>query len=230
MSNDWLISARAEYTPSFISPNLPSKFFDASQQEDPPLKLGILASGSGSNFISIAQAIAARQLNAQIQVLIYNQPEAKVAERTALWNVPTVFLDHRQYKVREKYDAQLVDTLKQHQVEWVIMAGWMRIVTPVLLEAFPNRVLNIHPSLLPSFPGIRAIEHALEAGVTITGCTVHFAAVEVDSGPILLQAAVPVLPGDTPETLHQRVQVQEHKIYPPAIALAVAKEAHQASR
>ncbi len=193
------------------------------------MKLGVLASGSGSNFVSIAQAIAARQLNAQIQVLIYNRPQAKVAERAPLWNVPTVFLDHKQYKVREKYDAQLVETLKQYQVEWVVMAGWMRIVTPVLLEAFSDRVLNIHPSLLPSFPGVHAIEQALQAGVTITGCTVHMAAVEVDSGPILLQAAVPIVPGDTPETLHRRVQVQEHKIYPPAIALAVAREAAQTS-
>lgn len=229
MSNDWLISARSPYTPSLISPNLSSKFFDASQQGDPPVKLGVLASGSGSNLISIAQAIAARQLNAQIQVVIYNRPDAKVAERAPSWNVPTVFLDHKQYKIREKYDAQIVDTLKQHQVEWVIMAGWMRIVTPVLLEAFPDRVVNIHPSLLPSFPGVRGIEQALNAGVTITGCTVHLAAVEVDSGPILLQAAVPILPGDTPKTLHQRVQVQEHKIYPPAIALAVAREAQLAS-
>ncbi len=110
--------------------------------------------------------------------------------------------------------------LCQHQVEWVIMAGWMRIVTPVLIDAFPQRMLNIHPSLLPSFPGIRAIEQALTAGVKITGCTVHFVIPEVDSGAIVIQAAVPVLPEDTPETLGHRIQQQEHVIFPRGIAIA----------
>ena len=114
----------------------------------------------------------------------------------------------------------IVDLFKSYQVDWVIMAGWMRIVTPVLLEAFPNHVINIHPSLLPSFKGIKAIEQALEAKVKITGCTVHLASLEVDSGPILLQAAVPILPNDTLETLHNRIQIEEHKIFPLAIALA----------
>ena len=112
---------------------------------------------------------------------------------------------------------------RSYKVDWVIMAGWMRIVTPVLLQAFPNRVINIHPSLLPSFRGVRAIEQALAAGVKITGCTVHIATVDVDSGPILIQASVPILDRDTPETLHARVQIQEHKILPQAIALAAKK-------
>lgn len=105
------------------------------------------------------------------------------------------------------------------------MAGWMRVVTQVLIEAFPNRIINIHPSLLPSFPGIRAIEQALKAGVKITGCTVHLVTLEVDNGPIIMQAAVPILPEDTPETLHARVQIQEHEILPRAIALAAFREA-----
>jgi phosphoribosylglycinamide formyltransferase-1 len=117
-----------------------------------------------------------------------------------------------------------VETLRQRGADWVIMAGWMRIVTPVLLDAFPRRVLNIHPSLLPSFRGVGAVEQALSAGVKVTGCTVHYAVPDVDSGPILAQAAVPILPGDTPESLHARVQVQEHQIFPLGIALAAQRE------
>jgi len=184
------------------------------------LRLGVLASGSGSNFEAIAQAIVAQTLNAQVQVLIYNNPQAKAAERAAQYHVPAVLLNHRLYPHREDLDREIVKILKAHNVQWVIMAGWMRIVTAVLLEAYGDRVLNIHPSLLPSFPGIHGVEQALAAGVKITGCTVHFADLAVDSGPIIMQAAVPILPTDTAETLHARIQIQEHRIYPQAIALA----------
>jgi phosphoribosylglycinamide formyltransferase-1 len=186
----------------------------------PPLKLGVMASGSGSNFEAIAQAIGDRQLNAKIQVLIYNNPGAKVADRAAGWNVPAVLLNHRDFSSREALDDAIVQTFHTHGVEWVIMAGWMRIVTEVLIDAFPDRVINIHPSLLPSFKGAHAIEQAFTAGVKITGCTVHLVRLEVDSGPILMQAAVPILPDDTVETLQARIQVQEHRIFPLAIAIA----------
>lgn len=205
-------------TASLISP-VSANFSQPSE----PLKLGVLASGSGSNFEAIAQAIAAGQLHAQIQVLIYNNPEAKVVARAAKWNVPAVLLNHRDSS-REDLDRQIVQTLQQYHVESVIMAGWMRIVTPVLINAFPDRIINIHPSLLPSFRGIRAVEQALAAGVKIAGCTVHLVAPQVDSGPILIQAAVPVLPDDTPQTLHARIQVQEHVILPQAIALVASKQ------
>jgi len=185
----------------------------------PPLKLGILASGSGSNFEVIARSIQNQQINAKVQVLIYNNPEAKAAARAEKYGIPSIFLNHRDCKTREELDAKIVKTLQAYNVEWVIMAGWMRIVTQVLFDAFPDKVVNIHPSLLPSFPGIRAVEQALAAGVKIAGCTVHIACLEVDSGPILMQAAVPVLPDDTAETLHARIQVQEHKIMVGAIAL-----------
>jgi len=122
--------------------------------------------------------------------------------------------------LREELDRALVKTFQEYGVKWVIMAGWMRIVTPVLLDAFPDRVINIHPSLLPSFKGVRAVEQALAAGVKVTGCTVHIARAEVDSGPILMQAVVPILPDDTEASLHERIQVQEHRIFPVAIALA----------
>lgn len=185
-----------------------------------PVRLGIMASGSGSNFEAIAQAIEEGRLNGQIAVLIYNINEAKVKARAQRWKVPAVLIDHRQYPSREKLDEAIVEVLRENQVELVVMAGWMRIVTEVLINSFPDRVINIHPSLLPSFKGIRAVEQALAAKVKITGCTVHLARVEVDSGPILMQAAVPVLENDTSESLHARIQIQEHKILPEAIALA----------
>lgn len=187
------------------------------------IKLGIMASGNGSNFEAIAQAIANGELNAKIQVVIYNNPDAKVVERAKRWGVPAILLNHREYKKREELDIKIVETFQQFDVEMVIMAGWMRIITPILIDAFPNRLINIHPSLLPSFKGIRGVEQALEAGVKITGCTVHLVVPEVDSGEILMQAAVPILPDDTPETLHDRIQIQEHKILPKAIAIAAAQ-------
>ena len=201
---------------SLISPVISDKLLI----DNPPLKLGIMASGSGTNFEAVAQAIAEGQLNAKIQVLIYNNPGIKAVQRAEKWDVPSVLINHRDYKTREDLDAQIVQTLENYEVEWAIMAGWMRIVTPILINAFPDKIINIHPSLLPSFKGVQAIEQALAAGVKITGCTVHIVRPEVDSGPILIQAAVPVYSDDTPETLHARIQVQEHKILPSAIAIA----------
>ncbi|MBD2519485.1 phosphoribosylglycinamide formyltransferase [Nostoc sp. FACHB-973] len=212
MSNNSTIDATA----SLISPNISSYQF----RQSAPLKLGIMASGNGSNFDVVAQAIQNGQLNAKIQVLIYNNPTAKAAVRAANRGVEAVLLNHRDYKNREKFDEKIVQTLRQYDVEWVILAGWMRLLTSVFIDAFPNRIINIHPSLLPSFKGINAVEQALASGVKITGCTVHIACLEMDSGPILMQAAVPVLPDDTPETLHARIQIQEHQILPMAIALA----------
>ncbi len=185
-----------------------------------PLRLGVMASGSGTNFEAVAKAIADGKLNAQIKVLIYNNPQAKVKERGAQYNIPAVLIDHRQYKQREELDREIVRVLQSYEVDWVVMAGWMRIVTQVLLDGYGDRVINIHPSLLPSFKGIKAIEQALAAKVKITGCTVHLVSLEVDSGAIIMQAAVPILPDDTVETLHRRIQIQEHNILPQAIALA----------
>ena len=209
-------------TLSLISPDLSTLEAQSlvSLPRREPLKLGIMASGSGSNFEAVACAIASGQLIAQIQVLIYNNPGIKAAARADKWGVPAFLLNHRDYKRREDLDTAIVEVLQQYEVEWVIMAGWMRVVTPVLVEAFPDRIINIHPSLLPSFKGVRAVEQALNAGVKIAGCTVHLLRLEVDSGPILLQAAVPVLSDDTSDTLHARIQVQEHRILPQAIALA----------
>ena len=134
-----------------------------------------------------------------------------------------MLLNHRDYDSREDLDRAIVGIMASRGVELIVMAGWMRVVTQVLFDAFPHRVINIHPSLLPSFKGLKAIEQALAANVNITGCTVHIACLEVDSGPILIQAAVPVLDGDTPETLHRRIQIQEHRILPQGIAIAAKK-------
>ncbi|MFM7189882.1 MAG: phosphoribosylglycinamide formyltransferase [Microcystaceae cyanobacterium] len=208
-------------SPSFISPGLTLEQIPQTR----PLSLGVLASGSGSNFESLMETITQGALKAEVKVLIYNNPQAKVKERGDRWDVPTVLFNHREFPTREALDQQIVQTLRDYGVEWVIMAGWMRVVTDVLLNAFPQRVLNIHPSLLPSFRGVRAVEQALAAGVKVTGCTVHYASVEVDSGPIIAQAAVPILPGDTPASLHARIQIQEHQLFPLAIALA-AQQTH----
>lgn len=211
--------AQTDSSAALISPVVPMQGLTTPS----PLALGVMASGKGSNFEAIAQAIEAGQLNAQIKVLIYNNPQAGVVARAQKRGVPTVLCNHREFASREAFDRALAEILLHYDVEWVVMAGWMRVVTAVLIEAFPDRIINIHPSLLPSFKGTRAVEQALAAGVKITGCTVHLVRVEVDSGPILMQAAVPILPDDTPETLHDRIQVQEHRILPPAIALAAQR-------
>jgi phosphoribosylglycinamide formyltransferase 1 len=201
-------------TRSLISPTL-----IPGHQSRPPLILGMMASGSGSNFEAVANAIDSGNLNAKIAVLIHNRSGIKAIDRARQRGIPTVLLDHRDYPTREDLDRAIVSTFRAYQVECVVMAGWMRVITKILIDAFEDRIINIHPSLLPSFPGIRAIEQALSAGVKITGCTVHLVSLAVDSGPILVQAAVPILLSDTAATLHERVQLQEHLILPQAIEL-----------
>ena len=210
--------AMLETAAAIVSPSLPTVWPRFGQ----PLKLGVMASGNGTNLEAIAQSIQQGSLHAQIQVVIYNNPKAKVAERADRLELPAVLLNHRRYPSREMLDHDIVETLVSHGVDWVIMAGWMRCVTAVLIDAFPRRVLNIHPSLLPSFPGLQAIEQALAAGVKLAGCTVHHVELAVDSGPVVMQAAVPIQPTDTPTALQARIQLQEHRIYPAAIALAAA--------
>ncbi|MDX2270459.1 MAG: phosphoribosylglycinamide formyltransferase [Cyanobacteriota bacterium] len=185
-------------------------------------RLAILASGSGTNFEAVAQAINEQKLMAEIAVMITNNPQAKVIERAEGRGIPWILLDHRHFPEREMLDQAIVEVCRSHAVDWIIMAGWMRRVTSVLIDAFPQKILNIHPSLLPSFPGIRAIEQALAYGVKITGCTVHFVTLEVDQGPIIAQAAVPVFATDTPEILHQRIQPEEHRILVEAIQLCLS--------
>jgi phosphoribosylglycinamide formyltransferase-1 len=181
-----------------------------------PLRVGILASGSGSNLQSILDA--QERIGAQVAVVISNVPGAKALDRAREAGVPALALPHKGVE-REEHDAQIVKNLRSHGVELVCLAGFMRLLTPVLLAAFENRILNIHPALLPSFPGMHAVRQALQAGVRISGCTVHVVDEGTDTGPIVIQAAVPVLDGDTEETLAARILVQEHRCYPRAVQL-----------
>lgn len=179
------------------------------------ITLGILASGSGTNFAAIAQNLAP---HLQIGVMIYNNPDAQVAQRAVDLDIPAILLDHRKFDTRVALDQAIANTLNKHKVDLVIMAGWMRIVTQTLIDAYPNRILNIHPSLLPSFPGAHAVAQALNYGVKITGCTIHIVSLEVDSGPILAQAAVAISPSDTITSLQTKIQAAEHQLYPTTIA------------
>ncbi|MBA2664871.1 MAG: phosphoribosylglycinamide formyltransferase [Bradymonadaceae bacterium] len=187
----------------------------------PPARLCVLASGSGSNFAAISDAIERGELNARICCVIHNVLDAGVVARASERAVPSVFVDHRAYKSRQAFDACIVQLLSKHAIDWVIMAGWMRLCTDVLLDAYEGRILNIHPSLLPSFGGLRAVEQALAAGVKISGCTVHVVTAAMDAGPIIAQAAVAVESDDTARSLHARIQVQEHRLYPIGINLAL---------
>lgn len=187
--------------------------------------LGVLASGSGSNFAAIQAAIATGQLAARIAVVVYNNPDAYVQERAVAAGIPAVLVNHRDFRDREQCDAELVRVLKAHDVELVVMAGWLRRVTETFLAGFPGRILNIHPSLLPSFPGLHAVQQALDYGVKYSGCTVHWVTLAVDQGPIIDQIAVPVLPEDTVETLQARIQAAEHELYPRAIAIVLQERA-----
>jgi phosphoribosylglycinamide formyltransferase-1 len=184
-----------------------------------PLRLGVLVSGSGSNLQAILDACAERRIPAEVAVVICNVAEARALQRARDARVPAVVLPHQEHKTREDYDARVVAELRARGAEVICLAGFMRIVTSVLLSAFPHRVLNIHPSLLPAFPGMHGVRQALRAGVRVSGCTVHFVDEGTDSGPIVIQAAVPVLDGDTEESLAARILAQEHRIYPRAIQL-----------
>jgi phosphoribosylglycinamide formyltransferase-1 len=182
-----------------------------------------MASGEGSNFEALVEACAAGGLHARVELLVVNIPDCGAQRRAERLGVPWQLLDHRRFPSREALDQALAAAFQGAAVDLVVMAGWMRIVTAGLIEAFPDRLLNIHPSLLPSFRGARAVEQALTAGVTLTGCSAHLVQLEVDSGPILVQAAVPVAPGDTAETLAARIHRQEHRILPLAVQLAAQR-------
>jgi len=179
--------------------------------------LGVLISGTGTNLQAIIDAIGRGDLKAKIRVVISNRPGAPGLERARRHGIEAVTIDHRAFPSREDFDRALVGSLNQRGAELIICAGFMRMLSPVMLAAFPNRIMNIHPGLLPSFPGTHAQRDALERGVKIAGCTVFFVAPGMDDGPIIIQAAVPVLPGDDEEILAARILEQEHRIYPQAI-------------
>lgn len=165
------------------------------------VKVGVLVSGSGTNLQSIIDRIEEGKLAAEITCVISNNTGAFALERARRHNIPALHLDHRLYSSREAYDNALVETLREFQVELVVLAGFMRIITPVLIDSYPNAIMNIHPALLPAFPGLHAQKQALDYGVKFSGCTVHFVDAGTDTGPIIIQASVPVLDDDTEETL-----------------------------
>ena len=183
--------------------------------------IGILISGRGSNLEAIADHIAAGKLNASVAVVLSNRPEARGLEVARLRGLHAVCLPSKGLD-REIYDRMLLEELRYHRVELVCLAGFMRLLSAWFIRQFPNRILNIHPSLLPAFPGLDAQRQALEHGVKISGCTVHFVDENLDAGPIVIQAAVPVLDEDTVETLSERILKEEHRIYAEAIRIVLS--------
>lgn len=178
------------------------------------LVLGVLVSGSGTNLQAVIDAVANGRLRAKIGVVVSNIATARALDRARAAGIPTIVLDHKAHSSREAFDASVVEVLRAHGVSCVVLAGFMRIITPVLLDAFPHRVVNIHPSLLPAFPGVNAQAQALKYGVRVSGCTVHLVDPGMDSGPILAQATVPVLDDDDADTLRDRILVKEHELLP----------------
>jgi len=179
-------------------------------------KIGILGSGSGSNFAAIARAIAETRLHAEVALVLSDNPEAGILQKARALNLPAEALPKSKFrtKLEPEIEALAAEKLIAAGVDWVVLAGYMRLIKAPLLERFPNRVINIHPSLLPAFPGLEAWRQALEAKVTVTGCTVHWVDAGMDTGEIIAQARVHVLDTDTPTSLHARIQVAEHTLYP----------------
>ena len=184
------------------------------------LRLGVLGSGKGSNFRAIADAIARGELEAEVRVVISDVASAGILELARARGLRAEFVEPGRFKTKLEPEAEqrVVELLQNAGVEWVVLAGYMRMIKPPLLEAFPRRIINIHPSLLPAFPGLEAWRQALAIGVPETGCTVHYVDAGMDTGEIIAQSRVPVLPGDTAETLHARIQVAEHALYSAVLA------------
>ena len=187
---------------------------------EPKLDLAVMASGKGSNFEALIKSIERSQLQASINCLLVNNETCGSIAIAEKYNVPYEIINHKQYSSRDKFDFEILRILDTYNIEGIVMAGWMRIVTPVLIDKYKNRIVNIHPSLLPSFRGINAVNQAVEMNVKISGCTVHLVTEAVDSGKILIQAAVPLLEGESQYSLTKRIQSEEHKILPIGVALA----------
>jgi len=183
------------------------------------LRIGVLASGRGSNFQALVEAARAGRIPAIVAVLVSDRAAAPALDIARAHGIEALFIDPKQYPNREAHEKAIIAALEERKVGLVCQAGYMRILTPTYIEHFKGRAFNIHPSLLPAFPGLHAQRQALEHGVRVAGATVHFADEGVDTGPIVLQAAVPVLPGDTEETLSRRILAEEHRIYPEAVRL-----------
>lgn len=183
------------------------------------LRIGVLASGGGTNLQAIIDRCQDGSLSAEIALVLTNNPVAGALQRAAKAGIPTLCINHRDFSQREDFDNAVVKALQQAEVDLVVLAGFMRIITPTFIDAFPERIINIHPALLPAFPGLHVQQQALDYGARFSGCTVHFVDGGVDTGPIIMQAVVPVLADDSAETLAARILEQEHRIYPNTIQL-----------
>lgn len=181
------------------------------------MKIGILASGTGSNAQAIIERIASGALTASIGVIISNRPNAQVLERAKKAGLPARLIERSQHPNRLAYDAALVSALQEHDCQLIVLAGYMLVLSKVFLDAFPGKVVNIHPSLLPSFPGTAGALNAMTYGVKVTGCSVHFVDEDIDTGPLIIQAAVPLRAGEDLDSLKQRIHRAEHRIYPQAL-------------
>jgi phosphoribosylglycinamide formyltransferase-1 len=190
------------------------------------LRLGVLGSGKGSNFRAIHEAIRTGRLDARVVVVCSDVVDSGILKLARDAGIATTWIEEKRFKTRlsRECEEDLVERLRSAGVDLVVLAGYMRMLKAPMLEAFPRRIINIHPSLLPKFPGLEAWRQALEAGETVTGCTVHFVDEGMDSGEVIAQAEVPILPGDTPESLHARVQEAEHRLYPEWIGRFARRE------
>lgn len=194
------------------------------------LRIGVLASGGGTNLQAIIDRCQDGSLAAEIAVVITNNPGAGALDRASKADIPTLCINHRDFSQREDFDNAVVNALQEAEVDLVVLAGFMRIITQTFIDAFPDRVINIHPALLPAFPGLHVQQQALDYGARFSGCTVHFVDGGVDTGPIIIQAVVPILPEDTVDTLSARILGQEHLVYPRAIQLIAENRVRVESR
>ena len=183
------------------------------------VNIGVLASGRGTNLQAIIEAVEEGRIEGEISIVVSDNPDAYALKRAKQHNIETQYIDFRSFKNREDYDKKVVECLKEKKIDLVVLAGYMRILTPYFINAYKNKIINIHPALLPSFPGLHAQRQAVEYGVKVSGCTVHFVDEGVDSGPIILQQAVVVKDDDSEESLAERILREEHRIYPQAIQL-----------
>ena len=197
-----------------------------------PLHIGILGSGKGSNAQAILDAIEAGRLSARVVIVISDVPDAFILERARSHGIPAEYISGAPFKTKLEGEAEdrYIAALRQHHADCAVLAGFMRIIKRKLLAAFPWRVLNIHPALLPAFPGVESWKQAIDYGAKVTGCTVHFVDEGTDTGPVILQRAVPVLEDDTPQTLHARIQIEEHKALPDALQLIAQSRLHVEGR
>jgi phosphoribosylglycinamide formyltransferase-1 len=182
-------------------------------------RVGLLISGRGSNMVALVEAMQAGKIQADPAVVVSNVPDAPGLARAREWGIPTAVIEHKKIKPREAHERKVIEVLREHRVDLVCLAGYMRLLSPVMVEEFRNRIVNIHPALLPAFPGLHGQRQALEYGVKISGCTVHFVDEECDHGPIILQASVAVHEGDTEDALSARILDAEHRTYVEAVAL-----------